>query len=104
LLTEHSCADIAENSVLSDELQPLGSRLSYLEQQPNVNQDELSRLKRYYSLLEIKDYILMQQVATKCHLKPVFILYFYSNKGDCSACENQGYALTGLSQKYPTLR
>ena len=104
LLTEHSCADIAENSVLSDQLQPLGSRLSYLELQPNVNQDELLRLKRYYSLLEIKDYILMQEVASKCHLKPVFILYFYSNKGDCDACEAQGYALTGLSQKYPFLR
>ena len=104
LLAEHSCADIAENSVLSSEIQPLASRLSYLELQPNVNQDELARLKRYYSLLEIKDYLLMQQVAAKCHLKPVFILYFYSNKGDCPACENQGYALTGLTQKYPFLR
>lgn len=104
LLTEHSCADIAENSVLSDELQPLGSRLSYLESQSNVNQDELLRLKRYYSLLEIKDYILMQQVAAKCNLKPIFILYFYSNKGDCAACEQQGYALTGLAQKYPFAR
>lgn len=104
LLAEHSCADIAENSVLSSEIQPLASRLSYLELQPNVDQNELARLKRYYSLLEIKDYLLMQQVAAKCHLKPVFILYFYSNKGDCAACENQGYALTGLAQKYPFLR
>ncbi len=104
LLKEHSCADIAENSVLSNELQPLGSRLSYLEQQPNVNQDELARLKRYYSLLEIKDYLLMQEVATKCKLNPVFVLYFYSNQGDCEACERQGYALTGLAQKYPFVR
>lgn len=104
LLAEHSCADIAENSVLSNELQPLGSRLSYLEQQPNVNQDELTRLKRYYSLLEIKDYMLMQEVAAKCGLKPVVILYFYSNQGDCESCENQGYALTGLAQKYPFVR
>ncbi len=104
LLKEHSCADIAENSVLSNELQPLGSRLAYLEQQQNVNQDELLRLKRYYSLLEIKDYLLMREVSDKCRLNPVFILYFYSNQGDCEACESQGYALTGLSQKYPLLR
>ncbi|MCE9541429.1 hypothetical protein K8R03_02615 [Candidatus Kaiserbacteria bacterium] len=104
LLAEHSCADIEENSVLSSEIQPLASRLSYLELQPNVDPSELIRLKRYYSLLEIKDYLLMQQVASKCHLKPVFILYFYSNKGDCPDCENQGYALTGLAQKYPGLR
>ncbi|MBV9159247.1 MAG: hypothetical protein JO019_01460 [Candidatus Kaiserbacteria bacterium] len=104
LLAEHSCADIAENSVLSNEIQPLASRLSYLETQPNVNEEELTRLKRYYSLLEIKDYLLMQQVAAKCNLKSVFILYFYSNKGDCKDCEAQGYALTGLSEKYPQLR
>lgn len=104
LLAEHSCADISENSVLSTEIQPLAQRLSYLETQPNVNQDELAQLKRQYSLLEIKDYLLMKQVAQKCRLKPVFILYFYSNKGDCKDCEEQGYALTGLSQKYPGLR
>ncbi len=104
LLAEHSCQDISENSVLSSEIQPLASRLSYLETQPGVNQSELLRLKRYYSLLQIKDLLLMQKVAEKCSLKPVFILYFYSNAGDCKDCEEQGYVLTGLSQKYPTLR
>jgi hypothetical protein len=104
LLAEHSCSDISENSVLSNEIQPLASRLSYLEGQSSVNQDELGRLKRYYSLLQIKDFLLMQQVAKKCQLKPVFILYFYSNEGDCTDCQEQGYVLTGLSEKYPTLR
>jgi len=104
LLAEHSCSDISENSVLSNEIQPLASRLSYLEAQSGVNQEELSRLKRYYSLLQIKDLLLMQQVTAKCNLKPVFILYFYSNKGDCENCEEQGYVLTGLAQKYPGLR
>ena len=104
LLAEHSCQDISENSVLSKEIQPVGQRLAYLETQSNVDQTQLTELKRYYSLLEIKDYLLMQQVASKCRLKPVFILYFYSNKGDCADCEEQGYVLTGLSEKYPALR
>ena len=104
LLAEHSCQDISENSVLSKEIQPVGQRLAYLEMQSNVNQAQLTELKRYYSLLEIKDYLLMQQVTAKCGLKPVFILYFYSNKGDCEDCEEQGYALTGLSETYPQLR
>src|SRR3989344_663963 len=104
LLAEHSCQDISENSVLSREIQPLAQRLSYLESQSGVDEDELARLKRYYSLLQIKDLLLMQRVADKCRLEPVFVLYFYSNKGDCKDCETQGYALTGLSQKYPNLR
>ncbi len=104
LLAQHSCRDITENSVLSTELQPLAQRLSYLEGQSNVNQDELNQLKRYYSLLQIKDLLLMQEVSEKCKLEPVFILYFYSNQGDCSDCEEQGYVLTGLGNKYPQLR
>ncbi len=104
LLAEHSCRDISENSVLSTEIQPLAQRLSYLESQSQVNQDELYGLKRYYTLLQIKDLLLMQKVADKCKLQPVFILYFYSNEGDCKNCEQQGYVLTGLSQKYPNLR
>ena len=104
LLAEHSCRDISENSVLSNELRPLASRLSYLENQPNVNQEELVRLKRYYTLLQIKDYLLMQKVTQKCDIETVFILYFYSNEGDCEECEEQGYVLTGLGTRYRELR
>lgn len=104
LLAEHSCKDISENSVLSKEIRPLADRLSYLETQNSVDEEELLRLKSYYSLLQIKDLLLMKKVATKCKLKSVFILYFYSNEGDCKDCENQGYVLTALSEKYPQLR
>ena len=46
----------------------------------------------------------MKQLALKCKLKPIFILYFYSNKGGCKDCESQGYVLTALAEKYPQLR
>ena len=104
LLQEHSCSDVGENTILPSELQTLANQLSYMEDQGSSNQDEVSRLKRLYSLLEIKDYLLMKQLAAKCNLKPVFILYFYSNKGDCSDCQKQGYVLTSLARTYPPLR
>ena len=104
LLQEHSCEDIGENTILPSELGSLSNQLSYMESQSSSNTSEITRLKRLYSLLEIKDYLLMQKLATKCNLKPVFILYFYSNTGDCADCEKQGYALTALSQTYPQLR
>jgi hypothetical protein len=103
LLSEHSCGDIAENTILPSEMTSLGSRLSYLEAQGG-NQDQIASLKKLYSVLEIKDYLLMQQLAARCNLKPVFILYFYSNNGTCADCEKQGYALTALSETYPQLR
>ena len=104
LLASHSCSDIGENTILPSELTSLGNQLSYMESQGG-NAEEIIRLKKLYSLLEIKDYLLMESLAVKCNLKPVFILYFYSNKADCTtACENQGYVLTALSQDYPKLR
>jgi hypothetical protein len=103
LLQQHSCTDIAENTTLPSELTSLGSQLSYLESQGG-NLDEVIRLKSLYSVLEIKDYLLMKQLAARCNLKPVFILYFYSNKGDCANCEKQGYVLTSLAESYPQLR
>src|SRR3989344_4439883 len=78
LLQEHSCSDIAENTILPSALSSLGNQPSYMESQRSTNLSELTRLKSLYSLLEIKDYLLMKQVAAKCNLKPVFILYFYS--------------------------
>ena len=104
LLQEHSCRDIAENTTLPSALASLGNQLSYMESQGASNQEEVTRLKRLYSLLEIKDYLLMKQIAAKCSLKPVFILYFYSNRGDCPDCVKQGYVLTALSETYPQLR
>lgn len=104
LLARLSCEDIAENSVLSSELNNLASRLDYTEGQLGSNNKTVILLKRQYSLLEIKDYLLMQQVATKCNLKPVFVLYFYSNAGDCEKCDSAGHVLTYLRQTYPQLR
>ncbi len=104
LLQEHSCEDIRENSVLSSELDSLSRKLSYTEQQLGVNNEEVLRLKRFYSLLEIKDLLLMQKVSEKCTLEPIFLLYFYSNAGDCDDCTKQGYVLTELAQRYPQLR
>lgn len=103
LLEQHSCSDVAENTVLPSSMTSLGSELSYLESQGG-NLAEIQRLKGMYSLLEIKDYLIMQQLAARCGLKPVFILYFYSNKGDCPQCEAQGEILTQLSETYPQLR
>ncbi len=103
LLQEKSCQDIAENTILPSVLSSLGNRLSYMEAHGG-KEEEVTRLKRLYSLLEIKDYLLMKQLTARCNLRPVFVLYFYSNKGDCVDCEKQGYVLTALAEKYPALR
>ena len=104
LLEESSCNDISENSVLSAELNSLSKRLNYTEAQLGYDNETVDILKRKYSLLQIKDYLLMKRVAQKCGLSPVFMLYFYSNRGDCKDCTRAGHVLTYLREQYPTLR
>lgn len=104
LLGGLDCKTIKENPVLSSELDSLAQRLSFTESNLGINNAEVIRLKKQYSLLEIKDYLLMQRIAEKCQTKPVFILYFYSNAGDCEDCARSGEVLTYMSSLYPDLR
>ncbi len=103
LLAESSCHDLG-TSVLSTEINALASKLSYAEENLGSNNPEVIALKRYYSLLQIKDYLLMKKISEKCGTKPIVILYFYSNAGDCPLCERTGYILTYLREQYPDLR
>lgn len=105
LLEDLACEDITESTVLSKELNSLALRLNYTERQLGAQNIEVERLKRQYSLLQIKDYLLMKKISSKCsNIAPVFILYFYSNAGDCDDCVKAGHVLTYLREKYPALR
>lgn len=104
LLAESSCSDVSSRPVLSEELNSLAAKLSYTEESLGADNEEVINLKRYYSLLQIKDYLLMTKIAEKCGTKPLVVLYFYSNIGDCPECERMGYVLTFLRNEYPELR
>ncbi|MHB8860718.1 MAG: hypothetical protein ACYC48_03215 [Minisyncoccota bacterium] len=104
LLAATPCDSIASSTTLSGELADLGSRLSYAEGQLGTDNAQVIRLKEQYSLLEIRDYLLTKQLAKACGTKPVTVLYFYSNAGDCADCDKAGYALSYLHTTYPALR
>ncbi len=104
LLGNVDCQTLAQNPVLSDELNTLASQLSVAEQNLGDTNPEVIQLKQQYSLLEIKDYVLLQNITNKCGGKPVYILYFYSNSGDCPDCNQMGDVLTYLRNQYPGLR
>jgi hypothetical protein len=105
LLKEVSCQNV-NDSMLSPELNILGDKLSHTESERGEKDSDVIYLKKYYSLLQVKDYLLSKKLAEKCGAlkKPVFIIYFYSNKGDCLDCQKEGYVLTRLKEKYPELR
>lgn len=107
LLEELSCRDIG-NTFLSKELAELGQKLSYTETNRGSDDSEVVNLKRYYSLLQIKDFLLYQKIKQRCGSpKGVVapIIYFYSNEdGECDDCEKEGFVLTRLREEYPEIR
>lgn len=103
LLAAAPC-DSATSTTLSNDLGDLGSRLAYAESQLGTDNPQVVRLKKQYSLLEIRDYLITKQFEETCGTRPVTVLYFYSNAGDCGDCDKAGYALSYLRNTYPALR
>lgn len=102
LLQELSCKDVSQ-STLSSELNELAEKITYSESNLKNNSDILE-LKRYYSLLQIKDYLLVQKIKQKCKIKVEPIFYFYTTAENCTECVKQSLVLTELRTKYPELR
>jgi len=104
LLAAAPCESAASSTTLISGLADLGDRLSYAESQLGSDNPQVTLLKKRYSLLEIRDYLIVKQFAAACDTKPVTVLYFYSNAGDCADCDKAGYALSYLRTTYPALR
>lgn len=95
LLKDAACEDLF-NSSIGDELGSLGDRLSYMQSIGKGDDPTVVTLKQYYSLLEIKDYLLSNSAASKCPKRPIAILYFYD--ATCNECGKQSEVLTYLRQ------
>ncbi|MFH1201221.1 MAG: hypothetical protein V1484_02785 [bacterium] len=102
LLSELSCKNISD-SIFSNELGELGNKLAW-SQENLGDTEEVSYLKKYYSLLQIKDYLLAKKISARCGVKSAFILYFYTTAANCSLCEEERLVLSSLRVLYPELR
>ena len=101
LLQEEPCKFIEDP--FTEELYLIGAELSALEAERGFEDKDVLRLKNYYSMLEIRNWIFLKTFKEKCGKDYVLNLYFYSNK-DCEDCLEQGEILTSLRQKYPKIR
>lgn len=105
LLESAPCSVVGDGTGLSSTLQDLGARLAYAEGQLGSKDEQVIRLKQQYSLLQIRDYLVTKELAKTCNIKPVTVLYFYSNEEDeCEDCARASAALSHMRENYPTLR
>lgn len=91
------------NAIQIAELNDLAKKLSYMEEERGTANAEVITLKKHYSLLQIKDYLLLKEKARRCGKREPTILYFYTNKGGCTDCTKEGFVLTELRENYPNL-
>lgn len=105
LLAEAPCEYLSENNTLSREVSELGSRLALAESQLGSDNVQVVELKKQYTLLQVRDYLLTKRLAEKCEVDPTVVLYFYSNKpGACEDCDRAAVALGYLYESNPKLR
>ncbi|MEK7560712.1 MAG: hypothetical protein AAB539_02025 [Patescibacteria group bacterium] len=104
LLSETPCL-ATSSPVLGEEINALASRVEFLETERGSGDSEVQFLKSRYSLLQIKDLLLVKDIVKRCGGPAYTVVYFYSNTpGACDACERQGYVLTALRRAYPELK
>lgn len=105
LLEEAPCEVLSVGTELTQEISSLGDRLGAAESRLGSTNAEVLRLKKQYTLLQIRDYILTKRLAESCDIEPIVALYFYSNEeGACESCDRASYSLSYLNQTYPGLR
>ena len=105
LLEGTSCTDLSEGNTLSSEMTSLGERLSFAESQLGTDNEQVIQLKKQYTLIQIRDYLLSKRLVETCDVDPTVVLYFYSNEpGACEDCDRASVALSYLHEQNPHLR
>ena len=106
LLRFTSCNEISADTSFEDELtgelSDMAKRVKYMESQLGATNPSVILIKTQYSLLQIKDYLLVRELATRCKDKVSVILYFHDL--NCTDCTNQSVVLDEISSLYPKLR
>lgn len=82
---------------LSIELAELGQYLNNYQKKNIFEEDDFAYLARRYFLLEVKGYILYNDLQEQCNITNDVILYFYGSDDDYS--EKQGYVLDKVVDK-----
>ncbi len=106
LLERTSCVHAVAGSEiergLSRELADLARRLKFTESQFGSNNENVIFLKKYYALLQIKDYLLIQELSERCGEQVFVILYFHEQ--NCPECQKQSLVLDELVKRYSGVR
>jgi hypothetical protein len=98
-LAEEFLCDIDIWKLTEDKVK-LGQKIEFLEGKLGKNNKEVKELLKEYTLLSIRQWLLLKEFKEKCNQTLVIILFFYSNERNASLSEAQGYILDYIYRKY----
>ncbi|MFH1721074.1 MAG: hypothetical protein ABH950_00565 [Candidatus Altiarchaeota archaeon] len=78
---------------ISSTRETMGTTLTRLEEELGQTHPTVLAKKDEYYLIEAREYLLVKRIEQACGRTYPIIFYFYSNAGDCPACETQGYVI-----------
>lgn len=107
LLQKTSCEHVVNNGKnneigFNEDLNNVALKIKSLEYQLGYENADVISLKKYYSLLQIKDYLLAKEFHDRCKKSTVSILYFYDTS--CVDCQKQSIILDKIISDYPEIR
>jgi hypothetical protein len=85
---------------LTEDKARLGKELDVIEKNLGSDNDDVKNMKLDYTLLSIRQWLLIKQFKKECNSKLNIILFFYSNKISKDKSEAQGYVLDYIYRKY----
>ncbi|NQU78520.1 hypothetical protein HQ545_02000 [Candidatus Woesearchaeota archaeon] len=99
LIAEDPCSHV-NSTPLADELYEMASKLDYMESRLGEDDRNVMDLKEYYSMLELRHWLLIQKTNKECNRTSLPILFFYMNEDECNNCNEQGFILTWARRNY----
>lgn len=78
-----------------------GGKLEFMEPRVGKDDPEIQRMKSTYWMMELRDFLILRQVETKCGRHHDTILYFH--RDGCDMCEYQGKTLKLIKTDYPEI-
>jgi len=106
LLGNSSCDHVVSNEnferELNEELNNLARRVKFMESDLGPENLNLLAIKQQYNLLQIKDYLLRQELNERCGEEVVSLLYFHEQL--CRDCRRQTVVLDEIGARYPEIR
>jgi len=105
LMKSVDVCNLTWNELLEEKVD-MGKKVERLEMRFGKENENVLRQKEIYELIEIRTWLILREMREKCNASINLILYFYTNKendekGSWRQCEDQGYVLDAVYQRYP---